>query len=135
MTWVGHKPTTEATCMLIIKKNSGPPCSAYFCRKELVKCLEWVDRKSWKIWAVYSDETSTWTIPPGRPPRSSSRLSDFSQSAATICIKVPFAFTWEKIIIDKIRTADWDSKHFQLKNSGWWQGTIPEQIQQSKPKN
>lgn len=33
----------------------------------------------------------TWTMPPGRPPRSSSRLSDFSQSAATICIRVSLA--------------------------------------------
>lgn len=36
-------------------------------------------------------------MPPGRPPRSSSRLSDLSQSAATICINVPVALNWKEI--------------------------------------
>lgn len=36
----------------------------------------------------------TWTIPPGRPLRLSSRLSDLSQSAPTSCINVPFALIW-----------------------------------------
>lgn len=38
----------------------------------------------------------TWTILSGRPPRSSSRLSDLTQSAPTICIKVPFALIWSR---------------------------------------
>ena len=38
----------------------------------------------------------TWTILLGRPPRSSSRLSDLSQSAPTICIKVPAALIWSR---------------------------------------
>lgn len=47
----------------------------------------------WKT-CVIRKTSQTWTIPPGRPPRLSSRLSDLNQSAPTSCIKVPFALIW-----------------------------------------
>lgn len=43
---------------------------------------------------IYEGKNSwdgTWTMLPCRPARSSSRLSDLSQSAPTICIRVPVA--------------------------------------------
>lgn len=48
----------------------------------------------------------TWTILLGRPPRSSSRLSDLSQSAPTICIKEPFALIWsrENYLVQKTKS-------------------------------
>lgn len=103
-----------------MKKNSGPPCSAYFCktnnfcniiltyRQHITNATSFAYRwltnnelksQSEKLEMTYlkkKEMKRTWTMPPGRPPRSSSLVSDLSQSAATICIKVPFALNWKQ---------------------------------------
>lgn len=66
-----------------------------------------------KCHCLHRIREATWTMPPGRPPRSSSRLSDFSQSAATIFINVPFA-----LICNRHTTSKWHqirTKHIALK--------------------
>ena len=88
------------TCMFTMKKNLLEPCTACFCNYKVnckwrrIECRYWIKNK----WLV-----STWTIPPGRPPRSSSRLSDLSLYWKSTIFRLPMILIRQELNSIKFR--------------------------------